>query len=142
MRTPKERVLATIEGREVDRFPVSMTWQFLYMMEHLRELIDVPDWWVHRLNFLENEDHLELYRQMNEKVPLDTLEPFPGAAPRDYRRRQEFVERDGIMHRHDTETDEWFPIRVETESGFPTDNAGSEEQRAFSKEVLGLVGRS
>ena len=131
--TPKERVCAALEGRPVDRFPTGGLYHHLYVELALSELTDEPLWRVYALPYLEPDEYLELYRKIVERAPFDVLEPAPGAQPRAVRQRQEFVEKDGHPFRHDTHTDEWFPLDTPTKSGHAHDGAMNEAQRLFDR---------
>ena len=131
--TPKERVCAALEGRPVDRFPTGGLYHHLYVELAFSELTDQPPWRVYTLPYLEPEEYLALYRKIVERAPFDILEPAPGAQPREVRQRQEFVTKDGRPFRHDTHTDEWFPLDEPTKSGHVYDGSMNEGQQLFDR---------
>ncbi|MHC4561949.1 MAG: uroporphyrinogen decarboxylase family protein [Planctomycetota bacterium] len=131
--TPKERVSAALEGRPVDRFPTAVLYHHLFVEVCLPELTDRPPWWVYALPYLEPEEYLPLYRRIIERAPFDVLEPSPGGHSRSVRKWQEFVEKAGRPFRHDTHTDEWFPLDTPTKSGFAHDGSMNETQRLFTR---------
>ena len=131
--TSKERVLAALEGRPVDRFPTGVLYHHLYVELALAELTDRPAWWSYALPYLEPDDYLTAYRQIVVRAPFDILEPMPGAQPRRVRQRQEFVTKDGRPFRHDTHTDEWFPLDLPTKSGHVYDGTMNEAQQLFDR---------
>jgi hypothetical protein len=131
--TPKERVLAALEGQPVDRFPTGGLYHHLYVELDFAELTDEPPWRVHTLPYLEPDEYMAMYRKIVERAPFDILEPMGGNQPRQVRRRNEFVEKDGRPYRHDTQTDEWFPLDEPTKSGHVHDVVVSEAQRVFTR---------
>ncbi|HDZ21359.1 hypothetical protein LCGC14_0432010 [marine sediment metagenome] len=131
--TPKERVCAALEGRPVDRFPTGVLYHHLYVELALAELTDEPPWRVYALPYLEPDEYLELYRKIVERAPFDILEPLPGSQPREVRQRQEFVTKDGRPFRHDTHSDQWFPLDEPTKSGHVYDGSMNEGQQIFDR---------
>ena len=73
--TPKERVHAALEGREVDRVPVTVPYSMLYHQDHFAELTGRPQWeqWLWRC--AEPDEHVALYREMLAQAPFETLQP-------------------------------------------------------------------
>ena len=59
--TNKERVNATLEGRPVDRCPVTSLYNFLYQLDHFNELTGLPAWRMHQWLAESPEAHVELY---------------------------------------------------------------------------------
>ncbi len=131
--TPKQRVQAVMEGQPVDRFPTAVLYHHLFVQECFAELTDLPAWQVHTLPYLDPEDYLPLYREIIARAPFDVLEPMPGGQPRSVRERTEFVEKDGRPFRHDTHSDQWFPLDEPTRSGYVHDGSMSETQRLFDR---------
>ena len=129
--TPRERTLAAFEGRPVDRFPTAVLYHPLYVESHFASLTDLPAWGVYTLPYLEAAEYLRLFSRAVERSDFDILDTRTGSAPREIRRRQEFVEKDGAPFRHDTQTDEWFPLNVPTKSGHAYDGSASEARRIW-----------
>lgn len=134
--TPKDRVLAVMEGRPVDRFPTGVLYHHLYVEMAVAELTDRPSWWAYALPYLEPNEYLELYRLIIQRAPFDILEPMGGGQPRSVRQRQEFVVKDDRPFRHDTHTDEWFPLDVPTKSGHVYDGSMNEVQQLFDRQDI------
>ena len=134
--TPKERVLAALEGQPVDRFPTGGLYHHLYVELAFSELTDEPPWRVYALPYLEPDAYMTLYREIVERAPFDILEPMGGNQPRQVRQRLEFVEKDGRPYRHDKQTDEWFPLDEPTKSGHVHDVVVSEAQRVFTRQDI------
>jgi hypothetical protein len=134
--TPKQRVIATLEGHPVDRYPTGVLYHPLYVELALVELADQPAWKAYALPYLEPDAYLELYSKIITRAPFDILEPAMGSQSRAVRAQQEFIEKDGRPHRHDTETDEWFPLDLPTKSGHLYDGSMNETQTIFTREDI------
>ena len=125
--TGRERVHATLEGRPVDRSPVTSLYHQLYRMDHFTELTGLPAWRLHEWLGSSPEHYLELFSLMQELTPFELLQPH--AAPsRAAREHVEYVARDGRGWRHDRRTGEWHPLDVPTTSGHATDYHANETQ--------------
>ena len=48
MMTNKQRVHAALEGRQVDRLPVTSLYNQLYHLDHFHELTGLPQWRMHQ----------------------------------------------------------------------------------------------
>jgi len=131
--TNKERVHAALEGRPVDRFPVTVLYGLYYHMDRFAELTDLPQWRVHEWVSSGPERHVELLRIMQERAPFETIMPVHGGASRSWRERHEFVERDGRPYRHDLATGEWFPIHLDP-SGHPFGQTADETRHVVTRE--------
>jgi len=116
--TSKERVHATLEGRPVDRCPITASYSQLYYPDHVEELTERPWWHVHRWMAMPPDEHAKLYREMHNKAPFELVQPFGG--PRETADEVEYVERDGEPYRHDLKTGEWTKLTRNT-SGFAYD---------------------
>jgi len=108
--TSKERVHAVLEGRSVDRFPVTAIYNQLVYDDHFAELTGEPAWRLQAWKHADPDEHLRLYRRMFENAPFELLQPVHKAPPRDVRERLEFVEEDGRPTRKDRRTGEKQPI--------------------------------
>ena len=127
--TPKERVLAALQGRPVDRFPVTVLYSPLYARDHFSELTGNPQWRMHEWLCSSPEGYLETFEVIRSCAPFEILQP-DAAASRDVRERAEFVEKDGSGFRHDRKNGTWTRL-AQTTSGHATDYAANEKQRVF-----------
>jgi uroporphyrinogen-III decarboxylase len=130
--TNKERIHAALEGKPVDRCPVTSLYNFLYQLDHFSELTGLPAWRRHQWLAASPDEHVAVFAQMQEKAPFELLQPH-GASPRTWRARQEFVEKDGHACRHDRKTDEWLQLDIRTGSGHATDYHANETRYVFSR---------
>lgn len=106
--TSKQRVHAALEGRPVDRFPVAAPYCPLNFDDHFAEATGEPEWrWHAWVNAPQEEAYLRCFRQCVEAMPFEMLQPHAWSQPREWRRRQEYLLRDGKPYRHDRQTDEW-----------------------------------
>jgi uroporphyrinogen-III decarboxylase len=129
--TSKERVQASLDGRPVDRFPVTSLYHYLYRMDHFTELTGLPAWRLREWLCTSPEHHLELFTAIRDKTPFELLQPH-GAPSRAYREQVEFVEKDGHGWMHNRKTDEWHPLDTPKASGHATDYHANETQHVFS----------
>lgn len=129
----KQRVHAALEGKPVDRCPVTSLYNFLYQLDHFSELTGWPAWRMSEWLAMAPEAHVELYARMQAAAPFELLQPQHSAASGAWRARQEFVEKDGRPFRHDRETDEWVPLDQAAVSGHASDYHANEERWVFSK---------
>lgn len=107
--TNKELVCAALEGRPVDRTPVTVPYNFLYHLDHFSELTGRPQWEVRKWLHAPPEEYLETYRRMIEAAPFDILQPAAAAGPAE-RANVEFVERDGRPFLHNKRLDTYEPL--------------------------------
>ncbi len=123
--TEKERAHASLEGREVDRSPVTVLYNMLYYQDHFAELTGRPQWeqWLWR--YADPDAHVALYRELLALAPFELLQP-QGCPSREERESTRLVERDGRHFIHSTRTDALIP--TETVSGHPTDDRYNEIQ--------------
>ncbi len=133
--TNKQRVHAALEGRPVDRFPVTSLYNQLYQDDHFSELTGLPDWRRQEWAAMSPERHVALFRRMHEAAPFELLQPH-GAPSRTWRERQEFVEQDGHGYRHDRETHERIQLDVATASGHASDYHANETRYVFTREDI------
>ena len=133
MMTNKQRVLNALEGKPVDRCPVTAIYNQLYYQDHLSEITGGPWWEVYRWYVSPVERHMAVYRQMLQAVPFEILQPMSGpwGDPADV----EFVERDGAPYRHDKREDKWTKLERH-ESGFPFDYHANETRFIFSRDDI------
>ena len=116
--TSKERVQASLDGRPVDRFPVTSLYHYLYRMDHFTELTGLPAWRLREWLCTSPEHHLELFTAIRDKTPFELLQPH-GAPSRAYREQVEFVEKDGHGWMHNRKTDEWHPLDTPKRAAMP-----------------------
>lgn len=123
--TQKERVHASLEGREVERSPVTVTYNMLYQQDHFAELTGRPQWeqWLWR--YAHPDAHVALYREILAKAPFELLQP-QWCPSREDRENTRLVERNGRHFVHNTKHDTLMP--TETISGHPTDDRYNETQ--------------
>jgi len=134
--TNKERVHAALEGRPVDRCPVTSLYNFLYQRDHFSELTGLPQWRLQQWLADTPEAHVGLYARMQAAAPFELLQPQQGAPSRQWRARQEFVEKGGHAFRHDRETDEWVQLDSDKVSGHSSDYHANEIQHVFSRDDI------
>ena len=133
----KQRVLATLEGKPVDRMPVAALYSQLYHQDHFAELTGLPQWDQFRWQHASPEEHLEILRRIQASAPFELLQP-QHAPSREARERVEFVVRDGVPYRHDKRTDTWESLL--TVSGHARDYQANETQQVFDrKDIDALV---
>lgn len=126
--TSRERVHAALEGRAVDRAPVTSLYHQLYRHDHFAELTGLSQWRLHEWLGASPEHYLELFSRMQELTPFELLQP-DGAPPRAMREQVEYVARDGHGWRHDRRTGEWHQLDVPTTSGHASDYRTNETRR-------------
>jgi len=128
--TAKERVHAALEGRPVDRAPVTALYHMLYHQDHFSELTGRPPWEQWEWRYANPWEHLATYRKMAEAAPFELLQP-QGAPSREERENTEVVERGGKWFLHDRKHDTLSPL--ETVSGHPTDYTYNETQHVHDE---------
>ncbi len=127
----KERVHAALEGKPVDRMPVAALYVQLYHLDHFGELTGRPQWEFHRWLHAAPEEHVAIYRTIQEAAPFEILQPqsAPSLAERE---RYAFLLRDGVPVRHDKHRDTYEPLR--TISGHATDYRANETRYVFDRQ--------
>jgi hypothetical protein len=130
--TNKQRIHAALEGKPVDRCPVTSLYNFLYHLDHFSELTGLPPWRRHAWVADTPQAHIETFSRIHAQAPFELLQP-QGAPSRAWRERQEFVEKDGHAFRHDRKTDEWTRVDVATGSGHSADYHANETQHVFDR---------
>ena len=130
--TGKQRGRAALEGRPVDRFPVTSIYNFLYYRDHFAELTGLPAWRLHAWAHATPVEHVAVFAQLVDQVPFEMLQPAMAPA-RMVRERVEFVENDGRGFLRDRKTGELHPLEAETASGHATDYAANERQIVFDR---------
>jgi hypothetical protein len=127
----KQRIHAALEGRPVDRWPVTSLYSFLYHLDHFAELTGLPPWRATWWLAAPPDAHAAVFARLHDSAPLELLQPQHDAPPRAWRERQEFVEKDGHPWRHDRASGEWDQLDLPTRSGHATDYRANETQFVF-----------
>jgi hypothetical protein len=128
--TSKERVHAALEGKPVDRFPVTSLYHYLYYQDHFAELTGRPQWELWRWKYAEPQEHLALYQQLVQTVPFELLQPQPTPSGEE-RHSIEVLEADGVAVLHDRRDDTYTPIQPV--SGHAFDDRANETQYVFDE---------
>ena len=121
----KERLHATLEGKPVDRLPVTVLYNMLYHNDHFNELTGQPPWQWAQWLYSEPEEHLRLFSAIHEKAPFEILQPHM-APPREERQNSRFIEKYGQHFRYNVKFDMYTPLN--TLSGHANDYIANEEQ--------------
>ena len=128
--TNKERIYNALEGKPVDRMPVTVLYNQLYYQDHFAELTGKEQWELHKWLNCDPDEHVAIYEEMINKAPFEFLQP-QGAPSRYSRENIEFVVRDGKPYRHDKKEDKYTPVVTETVSGHPIDYKANQTQYVF-----------
>jgi len=130
--TEKQRVYNALEGKPVDRFPVTVLYNQLYYLDHFSELTGKEPWEIHKWLHSDPEEHLRIYEEMILKTPFEILQP-QGAPSRHSRENLEFVMKDGKPFYYEKHENRYAPIITETVSGHATDYRSNQSRYVFSK---------
>ncbi len=131
--TSKQRVHAALEGKPVDRCPVTSLYGFLYQQDHFAELTGLSPWQLQQWLAMPPAEHVELLARIQAQAPFELLQPQPAASSRAWRARQEFLEQDGHAFRHDPQTGEWIQLDLPTVSGHATDYHANQTRHVSSR---------
>ena len=134
--TSKQRVHAAMEGRPVDRMPVTSLYRFLYHADHFTELTGRPAWQRIQWEYESPEEHLATLRGILDAAPLEIVN-MPHSHPRERREGTTFFEKDGqafINYNGESQ-----PIITETRSGHAWDQGPEQTQRIFSEEDIDAI---
>jgi hypothetical protein len=126
----KQRVHASLEGKPVDRYPVTASYNQLYYQDHFAELTGKPQWEMERWLYADPQEHLQVYLHMVELAPFEILQPQP-APTREERANTAFVIRADHPFRYDKQAHTY--VSLGTESGHARDYAANEIQHVFDK---------
>jgi len=129
----KQRVHAALEGKPVDRMPVAALYVQLYHLDHYAELTGRPQWDQHRWLCASPQEHLEVYRAIQEAAPFEILQPQGAPSPQE-RGRFEVILHDGAPLRHDKRRDTYEPLQ--TISGHARDYRANETQYVFDRQDI------
>jgi uroporphyrinogen-III decarboxylase len=125
----KARVYAALEGRPVDRFPVTALYSTYYQADHFAELTGQPAWTLHRWREAAPEDHVDVLVAMLRAAPFETVQVFE-APSREARAQSRVFERDGQVYR---ERAGRIDRLADTVSGHAADYAANEQQCVFDR---------
>lgn len=130
--TNKERMHAALEGKPLDRLPVTSLYSQLYQQDHFGELTGLPPWRLRQWLADTPEAHVTLLAHMLDLAPFETIQP-QAAPTREWRERQEFLEKDGRAWRRDSKTGECVPLEGASAGGHANEYAANETQTVFDK---------
>ncbi len=130
--TDKERIYNSLEGKPIDRMPVTVLYNQLYFMDHFSELTGKEPWEMHKWLNADPEEHVSIYEEMIRKAPFEILQPL-SAPPRDVRENLEFIIKDGKVYRHDKKEGHLIEVETKTVSGHATDYHSNQTQYVFNK---------
>ena len=103
MITDRQRVLAVLEGRPVDHFPVAVPYIFLLQCDHWCALTGQPAWTYYDWLVQDPAEHIKAYEKFHHKLPFDILQPVT-APSRERREGLKVVHRDGRHYYRDRHT--------------------------------------
>jgi uroporphyrinogen-III decarboxylase len=126
----KQRVHAALEGKPVDRDPVTVLYNMLYHLDHFAELTGLPQWQALKWRYAEPDEHLAIYRRMTAAAPFELLQPDEGIS-RAERQQVEFIALDGIPYLRFKSDGSLTPVL--TESGHATDYAANQTRFVYTK---------
>ena len=126
----KQRSYASLSGQPVDRFPVTVLYNYLYFEDHFNELTGLPGWEMYRWLSSPPEGYLELFRKMISQAPFELLQVHQ-APSRQEREDSEFFEQEGHLYLRDNRSG--AVERLDTVSGHAKDYKASEVQRIFDR---------
>lgn len=136
----KERMHAVLEGKPVDRFPVTVPYSHLYFQDHFSELTGRDPREMHQWLMSSPEEYYRLYAEMLAKAPFETIQPY-GTAPRAEREAVKFEYGKGGFFRIDKRTGRRTLITGHTAGGHASDYAANETQKVFNKADIKRLGR-
>jgi uroporphyrinogen-III decarboxylase len=125
----KARVHGTLEGRPVDRCPVTALYSHYYQADHFVELTGLPAWKLHWWRQAAPDDHVDVLARMLDVAPFDTVQLFD-APSREDRAQTRVFEKDGRAFREGAGRTE--PI-ADSASGHAADYAANEHQHVFDR---------
>ena len=127
----KERMSAVLEGRAVDRNPVTVLYNMLYHEDHFAELTGLAQWQMDVWKHAGPEAYLALYRRMVEQAPFECLQPHQ-APPRAERENIRFVEVEGRRYQRNLRDGSLTPIH-DPVSGHGKDDRANQTQYVSDK---------
>lgn len=131
--TSKQRVHAALEGRPVDRCPVTASYSQLYFQDHVAAITGGPWWEVHRWYASPVDRHVAVYRRLLEATPFELLQPCagPGGDPADI----EFVERPDGPYRYEKRAGRWTRLERHA-SGFAFDYRANGTRHVYTRDDI------
>ena len=131
--TSKELMYAAFDGSPRDRFPVVVPYTTLLQREHWEEVMGEPPWTYHRWLYADPEDHVRAYRELDQALPFDLIEPV-GAAPRATREHIRVQRRQDGPYVIHTRTGEARRVSEDLAHMAP---AANQERRVFTRRDVG-----
>jgi len=128
----KERMHAALEGRPVDRMPVTVLYNQLYHRDHFSELTGRDPREMHRWLATSPEEHYRLYAAMLAKAPFEALQ-LQEAPPRAVREAVGFEWERGDFYTIDKRTRKRTLVAGHTAGGHASEYAANETQKVFNK---------
>lgn len=108
----KQCMLAALEGKVPERFPVVTPYSYLMQCDHWTELTGQPPWTYYQWLYSTPEEHLEGYRVLACKLPFDWLEPVE-APSHEEQETVRFEEKNGKYFRINTRTGVTWELNVD-----------------------------
>ncbi len=130
--TNKERIHSSLEGKPVDRMPVTVLYNQLYFMDHFSELTGKETWEMYKWLNADPEEHIKIYEEMIRKAPFEILQP-QSALPRYVRENIEFIIKDEKVYRYEKKEGHFTEVITKTVSGHATDYYSNQTQYIFDK---------
>ncbi len=130
MMTGKERMLAAMAGRELDRFPVVVPYLGILQCDHWTELTGLPPSEFHAWTIQDPAEHAKRYGEFDRQLPFDIMDPRL-APSREDRENLKVVARDGRHYFLDRRTGDLSPLTEDLPHMHP---AANQEQRVFDRE--------
>jgi len=129
--TPKERIRNALEGKPVDRMPVTVLYNDLYYCDHFPELTGKTWLELYRWLHSQPQQYFSLYHSLVKKVPWEMLIPH-AAVPRQVRKNTHFLLQEGkiVMHHRKKNTYEF----LRPTGAHPFTYTANEKQTVFDKE--------
>ncbi len=129
--TAKERINNALEGKTVDRMPVTVLYNQLYFRDHFTELTGKDLIELYRWLYSEPEEHFKTYKGLMEKAPFEILQP-QASLDSETRENTEFVRKGAEIFRHN-KRENTFEILKST-GKHTAEYKANEEQKVFDKE--------
>lgn len=128
----KERMRTALEGKPVDRFPVTVLYSQLYYRDHFSELTGRDPREMQKWLASSPEEYYRLYAEMSAKTPFETLQPDT-APPRVKREAMEFEYGKEGLYKIDKRTGQRTLVKGHTAGGHASDFAANQTQKISNK---------
>jgi uroporphyrinogen-III decarboxylase len=126
-----------LEGRPVDRAPVTVPYNHLYFEDHFAEITGRPWWEFHAWRHMPVDEHMRIYRQLLNAAPFDIVQPQLGASVAE-RENVRVLLRDGKPFCHDRRTDSWRELTFS--AGHPREDRPQESRQVWnSRDIVQMV---